>query len=118
MGCQQICSLITKGKKTVMCEAFGGGLAPEVVSVLIHLSPREGSDSLIKGAQQLVNEVSIQVLTLILFSLSCFPQGGGQCPCGSHPFYHERSARLPHLLAHLQHHGSEPLCWQVWEVHQ
>ena len=47
-----------------------------------------------------------------------FSSGGGRRPGGRHPIHHERPPRLPHLLAHLQHHGREPLRGEVSEMHQ
>ena len=40
-------------------------------------------------------------------------EGGGQCIDWCHPFYRQRAAGLPGLLAYLCHHGCAALQWQV-----
>lgn len=47
----------------------------------------------------------------------CQPGGGERSDWGD-PVHHERAARLPHLLAHLQHHGGQPVCGQVRTLRQ
>lgn len=39
--------------------------------------------------------------------------GGGERPGGGHPLHLQRSPGVSHLLAHLQHHGGEPVRWKV-----
>ncbi len=39
--------------------------------------------------------------------------GRRQCPRPSHPLHLQRVARLPHLLAHLRHHGGPNVCRKV-----
>lgn len=44
--------------------------------------------------------------------------GGGERSYRSHPLHLQRSAGVPDLLAHLRHHGSEPVCGEVLPLHQ
>ncbi|CAG13529.1 unnamed protein product, partial [Tetraodon nigroviridis] len=38
---------------------------------------------------------------------------GGERPGRCHTLHHERATGVSHLLAHLQHHGRQPVCWEV-----
>lgn len=44
--------------------------------------------------------------------------GGGQRSDRGDPVHHERSAGVSDLLAHLQHHGGQPVRWEVWALRQ
>lgn len=47
----------------------------------------------------------------------CCP-GGGQRSDRGDPVHHERSPGVSDLLAHLQHHGSESVRWEVRALRQ
>lgn len=47
-----------------------------------------------------------------------FMLGGCKCTCRSNSIYHECIAGLSYILAHLQHHGSKSVCWQILSLCQ
>jgi hypothetical protein len=39
--------------------------------------------------------------------------GGGERVGAGHPLHLQRAACVPHILAHIRHHGSPALCRQI-----
>lgn len=59
---------------------------------------------------------------MIAFCMASHPDsccsGGGERTDRRHPVHHERTAGVPDLLAHIQHHGRQSFRWEIREMCQ
>ncbi len=44
--------------------------------------------------------------------------GGSECTGWCHSLYFQCAAGVSDILAHLQHYGSQSVCWEVLPLHQ
>jgi len=71
----------------------------------------EGSTAFAKATSHGLNSVDLPSIFVILDLLLCV--GGGERPSAGYPLHLQRAAGLPHLLAHLRHHGGPALCREI-----
>ena len=60
-----------------------------------------------------INHLGDTNLVDLKFPCATRNAGGGERPHPGHTQHFQRAAGLPHLVAHLCHHGSSNVCWKI-----